>query len=119
MATRFVAAFGLVLGLAAGSGLARPGGGAAELPASRLAPHPVTVYICVDGPAFAISFAAPAAATAWLSFGAAPLLLQQAISASGARYTGAGYEFWGKGLSATLTGPDGRRIECQVARPPR
>ncbi len=110
MAARLAAAFGLALAAS---------GAAAEMPASRLAPHPVTVYTCVDGPAFAIRFAATEPATAWLSFGASPVLLQQAISASGARYSGAGVEFWGKGLSATLTGPDGRRIECQVARPPR
>ncbi|MEG0820999.1 MAG: MliC family protein [Burkholderiaceae bacterium] len=103
-----------LLSLAASVALAAPAQAASRGLASA---DPAFIYVCDGGPAFSIAFSA--GGKAGLSFGGPRLELQVARSASGARYLGAGYEFWGKGQAATLTGPDGRGLSCRVARDPR
>ena len=75
------------------------------------------VYVCEDGTRLIAVFSKPGKkpATADLTYSGVgrQIVLEQAASADGGRYTGSGVEFWIKGRSATLT-EKGAALSCRV-----
>jgi membrane-bound inhibitor of C-type lysozyme len=86
----------IIAGLSAGLALAF----AASAAMSKDAP-----YRCADGTRFTARFDNSGTGQVTLSFGgaSAPLVLPQAMSADGGRYTDQSTEFWIKGKSARFT----------------
>lgn len=87
------------LGLAACSKPAEP----AKAPAPAAKAAPVTVYACDDGRTVRASYPDPD--TAVVEVDGKTRDLKIAISASGARYTGDGYQWWTKGMTQGQLSP--------------
>jgi hypothetical protein len=68
-----------------------------------------------------VSFVNSAPAFVWLEWRDRSILLQQAVAASGARYTGAlgtgEAQFWNKGKEATLDLPGKATLTCEMQEP--
>ncbi len=73
-------------------------------------------YACAGGTDFTVTFSADADSAVLALPNKPPIKLAIAISGSGFRYLGEGYELRGKGETAWLTPPGGEAVECQ-ARP--
>ena len=74
-----------------------------------------TAFRCDDGTVFAATFANDAS-TLTLEFpGGVRVVLTQAISGSGIRYEGQGYEFYGKGNWGNVVRPDQPELRCEEA----
>lgn len=94
-----------------GAGSASPPQTAALLPSGPVAVEPhVTTYACEDGRSIKAGY--PHRDTAVLSVGDHTYTLKIAPSASGARYTGFGLQWWTKGLREGRLAPlkDGEEI---------
>lgn len=69
-------------------------------------------YACKGGKGFTAAYRASGKKTV-VTAGGVTRVLPLAVSASGARYAGGGYEIWSKGPDATLTGfPGGPYSGC-------
>lgn len=88
---------------------------AADAPRAPVAHGPQFIYVCQSAPPFAIRFFDTVPRSAQLKSEGRTIELMIQPAASGARYAGAGTEFWGKGQEAMLTGADGVRHACRVA----
>jgi len=74
-----------------------------------------TAFRCKDGTVFAAKFDNDAS-TLTLEFpGGARVVLAQAISGSGIRYEGGGYEFYGKGSWGNVVRPGQPELRCEEA----
>jgi len=74
-----------------------------------------TAFRCDDGTAFGATFDNNAE-TLTLDFpNADPIVLNQAISGSGIRYEGNGYEFYGKGKWGNVVRPGKPELRCEEA----
>jgi len=69
---------------------------------------PWIVYRCESGREVAAAY--PTDSTAVVRYGAATYEMRIAVSASGARYTGSGYEWWTRGTGPGATGNLGRFV---------
>ena len=98
---RLLLAIGLALLAAACATVQAPDSTAAALP-----------YRCDGSKTFTVAYD-PGGKTAVVRAGGSTRTLRLARSASGARYTAAGAELWGKGVAAKLTGfPGGPYNGC-------
>jgi membrane-bound inhibitor of C-type lysozyme len=71
------------------------------------------VYDCKDGTKMNAVYDTDAeTVTLEIDYGV-PIILKQAVSGSGIRYTGAGYELYGKGDWANVIRPSQRELECK------
>jgi len=71
-------------------------------------------YACAGGMAFTVTFQNDTDTALLALPDKPPVKLAIAISGSGFRYLGEGYELRGKGETAWLTPPKGEMIECQA-----
>lgn len=92
------AALALVIGLSALSGTARAA---------------TVIYSCQGGASFNATFNNTAGTLTLELQGGARIVLNEAVSGSGVRYTGGGYEFYGKAASGNLIRPGQSELNCR------
>ncbi|MFZ5670710.1 MAG: MliC family protein [Pseudomonadota bacterium] len=87
--------------------------GCAGLPAPGTSAQPLA-YRCADGKGFTAAWGQPGDRVTVVA-GGVTKTLPHAPSASGARYAAGGFEIWGKGEAATLSGfPGGPYRACRA-----
>lgn len=87
--------------------------------AGSAAAQPTVQYVCGgDGPSFGATFRDNGDTLELRIAGLPPASLRSAISGSGTRYVGQGYEFHGKGDNAVLIQPGRPPVSCRTAAAP-